>query len=84
MGIQDLQKKYFSFSKNINDSLKSEMNKEFYLFHYPNKLYTLNYFNALCLWNLYNYLKENGGSMSCISENIELQEVMKYYSHSNK
>ena len=72
MDIQVLQKKYFSFNKNINDLFKSEMNKKFHLFNYPNRLYTLNYFNALCLWNLYKYLKENGGNMNCISEYIQL------------
>jgi len=72
MPIENLQIKYLSFNKNINDLLKSEMTKKFYLFNYPNRLYTLNYFNALCLWNLYYYLKENGGNMNCISDYIQL------------
>ena len=70
--IANLKQKYIYFNKIINEKLKKEFKQNFHLFNYPNEKYTLNYFNSLCLWNLFYYINENNGDNNCILDYINL------------
>ena len=76
--IEKLKGKYLSFSKNINQNLEKEIRQKFYLFNFSDEEYTLNYFNSLCLWNLFYYINQNSSNYYCIKEYIILyQKISK-------
>ena len=72
--IKKMKEKYLSFDKNVNEILVNEIKKKFYLFNYPNEKYTLEYFNALCLWNLFNYINKIHGDNNFIINYMNLYD----------
>ena len=72
LSIKELREKYLFFNKKVNENLVNEIKKKLYIYNYINKEYTLFYFNALCLWNLFYYINNNNGPNECIINYIEL------------
>ena len=68
--------KYFSFDSGINKSLENEINESFHLYNYENSQHTLKYFNSLCLWNFYYFIKKSHNPISRIKEYINLYKKL--------
>ena len=64
--------KYFSFGSDINTNIQNELNEKFHLFKYQNTKHTLEYFNSLCLWNLFYVLINIKQSFGYVEEYVKV------------
>ena len=52
--------------------MQNELNEKFHLFKYQNTKYTLEYFNSLCLWNLFYVLINIKQSLEYVEEYVKV------------
>ena len=80
---------YLTFNKKIIKSLEDELfQKSFHLYEYENNEFLLKYFNSLCFWNLFHFLKSKKYNLNylndykCIYERIIKRPDLNYIQQS--
>ena len=56
----------------MNQHLEDAITDNFHLYTYKNEPFTLDYFNSLCLWNFYYFIKQMGNIISVLRKYISV------------
>lgn len=73
--------KYIKYDNNLSLVIEKEINKSFQFYNFKDELSTLNYFNNICLWNLFNHLVKYKMQFGCIGNYLEVYEkIIKNHS----
>ena len=67
-------KKYLLLEPSVIKVLENEINEKFHLYEYENTQFTLDYFNSLCLWNFYYFIKKTENIISLINKYISVYD----------